>query len=253
MSIATLAKDIARPIYYGLLKSRIALGVRMSKIKDAKSIPIIINNRNRVTALRQLIDSLTTRGYYNLHIIDNDSTYPPLLSFYETCPHKIHRLGYNGGYLALWHSGLIRQFGGDFFVYTDADVVPIAECPEDFMALWLAELKQNSRVFKIGFSLKIDDLPAHYSHRQKVIDWEQQFYQQPVTASYYDALIDTTFALYKPGMLGGALVRLPAYRSAPPCQARHLPWYVDSAQPDEEERYYIEHAQTTTHWTSQGH
>lgn len=42
-----------------------------------KNIPIIINNFNRLTCLQRLIASLEVRGYHNIYIIDNNSTYPP--------------------------------------------------------------------------------------------------------------------------------------------------------------------------------
>ena len=50
---------------------------------DVKNIPIIINNRNRLTYMKMLISSLEKRGYNNIYIIDNDSTYPPLLDYYS--------------------------------------------------------------------------------------------------------------------------------------------------------------------------
>ena len=53
-------------------------------------VPIIINNRDRLTTLRNMINSLQNMGYKNLYIIDNESTYPPLLSYYKNdCPAKI--------------------------------------------------------------------------------------------------------------------------------------------------------------------
>ena len=36
---------------------------------DVKNIPIIINNRNRLTYMKMLISSLEKRGYNNIYII----------------------------------------------------------------------------------------------------------------------------------------------------------------------------------------
>ena len=60
-------------------------------LKDPQQVPIFINNYNRLTTLTQLIDALVSRGYTNITILDNQSTYPPLLDYYKTTPHKVHR------------------------------------------------------------------------------------------------------------------------------------------------------------------
>lgn len=221
-----------------------------SQIVDARDIPIIINNRNRVSSLALLISALETRGYQNIYIIDNDSTYPPLLEYYKSCPYKIFYLGYNAGYASLWHSGLIKQFHHDYFAYTDSDITPATECPADFLQFFLDRLRSERNLYKIGLSLRIDDLPDCFELKAQVIAWERQFYNKPVDPFFFEAVVDTTFALYKPGMVHGANSYLRTYRSARPYELLHLPWYVDSKHLDAEEAYYRAHAETLTHWTS---
>ena len=221
-----------------------------SKITDPKAIPIIINNRNRYTTLKQLIDSLEKRGYHNIYIIDNNSSYPPLLEYYKNIKHKIFFLHKNIGYLALWKSGVYKNFNKDFYVYTDSDVVPIEECPDDFMRLFHDALIHNSDVQKAGFSLKIDDLPDYYLHKQDVVQWEKRHFEKSVSNLFYEAPIDTTFALYRPGAKGRAS-QLRNFRSKYPYEARHMPWYVDTNKIEAEEKYYIENSNTSTHWTKQ--
>ena len=55
-----------------LLKQKFLLPLRKSygNGKDIKNIPIIINNRNRLTYMLQLIDWLKKNGYSNIYIID---------------------------------------------------------------------------------------------------------------------------------------------------------------------------------------
>ena len=60
-----------------------------------------------------------------------------------------------------------------------SDVIPIADCPDDFIDYFLKELKAHPFARKIGFSLRIDNLPDQYEHKQKVIDWEKQYYARP--------------------------------------------------------------------------
>lgn len=83
-------KDVIRANYFYLMER-----LCPSKISDAHDIPIIINNYNRLTMLKKLIDSLTSRGYTNIVILDNQSTYPPLLEWYAKCQFEVIRLPKN--------------------------------------------------------------------------------------------------------------------------------------------------------------
>lgn len=219
-------------------------------IQEGKEIPIIINNFNRISTLLQLIEALTSRGYSNIYILDNSSTYPPLLEYYESCPFTVLRLPKNLGFKALWKSPYRKRFCGDYYIYTDSDVVPVEDCPDDFIDYFLRELKRHPLARKIGFSLRIDNLPDTYEHKEKVIRKESLFYNRPAQGGLYRAPIDTTFALYRPrvGLSRSRFVE--AYRIAYPYQAEHLPWYSDSAHLSEEERYYLDHCTHVTEWSA---
>lgn len=52
--------------YYYFLREIIS----PSLIRDAKEIPIIINNFNRLTTLRLLTETLTACGYTNIYILE---------------------------------------------------------------------------------------------------------------------------------------------------------------------------------------
>ena len=224
-----------------------------SQINDYKQIPIIINNFNRLDSMKKLIESLEKRGYTNIFIIDNLSTYPPLLEYYKTCRYTVFRLDQNIGMTALWTSGIYKRFKNDFFVYTDSDVVPIEECPDDFLLFFLKTLKKYRLAQKVGFSLKIDDLPDYYAMKKDVIFWEKHFFDHKRDEFLYWAPIDTTFALYRPrGKRKHANYSIEMYRTAFPYMARHLPWYIDSEYPDEENRYYISQTLIKTSWSKKG-
>ena len=246
-------RNILRPIYYlaEALYSKMLEMVYPTKIKDYKKIPIIINNRNRLTFLSSLIDNLEKRGYENIYIIDNDSSYPPLLEYYKKINHKIFFLKENIGYLALWQTDLYKKFIRDYYVYTDPDVIPIDECPDDFLDFFRKCLQKHKFAKKVGFSLKIDDLPDHYKNKDSVISWESQFFKNKTDDGLYRAHIDTTFALYRPWAKGGSNDSHITYRTAYPFEARHMPWYVNSKELPEEELYYIEHAKQSTFWTKE--
>jgi len=255
MSISALPepiKKIVRPLYYFLFRVKIALYAKLyrSKISDGFSVPIIINNFNRVTYLRQLVESLESRGYHNIYIIDNASTYPPLLKFYDSCKYKVFRLKENFGFRAFWESGIYKNFLKDYYVYTDSDVVPCNECPNDFLDTFLKQMKKDNTIFKIGMGLKIDDLPECFANKGDVLEWEAQYHKNIYDAQFFEANVDTTFALYRPGLKQSANLYVKMLRSRAPIEAYHLPWYSDSKNLSEEDVYYIMHAKKSTHWTA---
>ncbi len=48
-----------------------------------RDVPIFINTRDRLGVMKKLIDWLLGAGYRKLIILDNDSTYPPLLEYFS--------------------------------------------------------------------------------------------------------------------------------------------------------------------------
>lgn len=221
---------------------------------DYKSIPVVINNFNRLSMLKKLIAGLEQRGYGNIHIIDNGSSYPPLLEWYATCGYTVYLLNRNVGHLSVWETGIYKQFAGTYFAYTDSDLELHPECPDDFMEHFVGLLKRHPRALKAGFSLCIDDIPDCFSNKKAVVEWEKQFWKHKVRGEQdaYWAPIDTTFAVYKPYFKGEVVDFTSRYiRSGFPYSARHLPWYVDSGNLVDEEKYYLSHIRTSTHWSEQ--
>ncbi len=207
-------------------------------------IPIIINNFNRLEYLQRLLNGLEKRNCKNIIILDNQSTYPPLLEFYKNTKHRVEFLDKNYGYRALWKSGMYQEFKYNFFVYTDSDLEIVDECPDNFMEFFRSILQAHKTCKKVGFSLKIDDLPDAYILKKDVIEWESQFYKKKVNDTLYRAQLDTTFAMYRPFSFKHTASHIPLmYRTAFPYQIKHLPWYVDSNNISEEEQYYMK----TTH------
>jgi hypothetical protein len=59
-------------------------------------------------------------------------------------------------------------------------------------------------------------------------------------------MIDTTFALYRPGAKGG--VTCSALRTGGQLLARHVPWYENPSHLLEETRYYLNSATSASSW-----
>jgi hypothetical protein len=209
-------------------------------------IPIFIISRDRLNPLSLLLNRLKGQ---DITIIDNASTYEPLLDFYKACNDcKIIRLKENHGYLAPWTQDLIPK--NTPYIVTDPDVIPVDHCPEDFIEFLYDVLLHHRDKLKIGLGLKIDDIPDSYKFKNEVLVWEGQFWHNPIGifmgVQLYQAPLDTTFAIYKPNTTHALT---PSLRTGEPYVARHTPWYSNSDHPTEEEIYYKEHAhKAITSW-----
>lgn len=216
----------------------------------AKSVPIFINVRDRLEPLAKLLEWLRKAGHHNIVLINVASTYPPLLRFLGSCPYRVVNLKRNLGPFALWLLPEFRKVVREqWFVYTDSDVVPAEDCPLDAVAYLHRLLQQFPLHLKAGLGLRLDDLPDCYRQKQKVIEWESGLYGRELMPGVFQADVDTTFALYRPH----APRTCPAIRTRGLYEARHTPWYADSANPDEEEVYYHSHAwPVARHWRLNG-
>lgn len=202
--------------------------------------PIFIVSRDRVTCLSALVQWLEAAGQERIFIVDNGSTYEPLLDYLASSPHNIIRQE-NEGHTGIWYNGVLEQHAGDeFFVVTDPDVVPTGECPLDAIDYFKSILDKYEGRTKAGFGLKLDDIPDSYRFKQDVIKYESEYLRwYGPEAGLFFAPIDTTFALYRPHSSPDISF---SCRTSAPYVARHLSWYIDSENPGDEEEYYIANA-----------
>lgn len=217
------------------------------KRTEPGSIPVIINNYNRLEWLLLQLRWLEKVGLKKIYIIDNASTYTSLLEFYKKTNYTVYKLDKNIGHEALWKTILFQRFRRNYYVYTDPDIIPIEECPANILQHFMFLLNKYPSMDKVGFGLKTDDLPDSYPLKEKVINWEKQFWQNEIEKNVYETIIDTTFALYRPGTMGGA--NLKALRTGYPFLARHMSWYVNPTCFNKEEEFYNNSANVSSSWT----
>ncbi|MFZ7107608.1 MAG: glycosyltransferase family 2 protein [Candidatus Pollutiaquabacter aromativorans] len=216
---------------------------------DYRDIPVIINSFNTLNYLERLVAWLESAGMRKIILLDNGSTYPPLLEYYHKTRHQVIYLRENLGHRALWKSRKLHYLLKSYYVYTDPDVVPDNLCPDDVVGYMYRQLHGQFAIDKLGLSLRIDDLPDHFERKQEVIRWESSYWQVRNSLGHYIAKVDTTFALYAPYATGGGECK--AWRTSPPYTARHLPWYEDSANPTTERIYYQQVMKAgISQWTS---
>ena len=71
---------------------------RIIETGDYNKIPIYIISYNRLDYIVQTINWLEERGYNNINIIDNNSTYEPLLEYLENVKYKKYMMKKNWGH-----------------------------------------------------------------------------------------------------------------------------------------------------------
>lgn len=169
-------------------------------------------------------------------ILDNASTYPPLLEWYKSVQGIIEvRMLKNEGHLAFWGIKMDEEVG-DYFVYTDSDL----ELPEDFPTDWkekMLDLLQKYDYNKVALAIRIDDLPDHYRYKRQVIRNEGRWWTETVEEGVYKADTDTTFALMR-NIHDNCFASLRVAKNGFSC--RHVPFYIDLNNLDPEEKYYLE-------------
>jgi len=205
-------------------------------------IPTIINNYNRLTTTKKLVEDLLRLGCTNIIILDNNSDYPPLLEWYDQTEKnnnkvRLHILDNNLGHKALWKSGLINHLKSyPYIIYTDSDIELNKRMPKNFIDI-LIKLSKEYKFDKIGLAIKIDNLPNNFVgeiiKQTEAIYWVNKLFNKRY--ELYQGMIDTTFALFNPNIP----FQYSALRIAGDFTCSHTPWYTDFDNISEEELYFI--------------
>jgi hypothetical protein len=212
--------------------------------------PIIINNRNRLTTTKNMVEHLLDLNKnQEIIILDNDSKYDPLIKWYKEVEDKIDiRYLKNEGHLAVWSTGIYKELG-DYFIYTDSDLELNPNMPDSYQ-IFMYNLMQKYEINKIALGIKINDLPDHYRYKNQVIRNEGRWWLEEVEPDIYKADTDTTFSLMR--NIGDNIYKsLRIAKNDFIC--KHIPFYIDLENLDEEEKYYIENIgeRVTTQYTKQ--
>ena len=185
----------------------------------AEQFPVYIPTRDRLAPLLELLAWLESVGQHEVYLVDNRSSYRPLLDYFERSPYHVIHVGHNLGHRSPFLTGVVQRSVNDrFFVVSDPDVVPDEGCPADALAHFRELLDEFPEADKVGFGLRIDDLPEHFDLRDDVVRWEEQFWQDEVKPGVFRAQIDTTFAMYRPLARRHEIGR--SLRTGPPYVAR---------------------------------
>ena len=216
-----------------------------------RPIPCFLTAFNLLSPLREMVAQLMRfRGLGPVVIVDNGSTYGPLLDWYkeaEQMGFDIVRLTTKATNHAVFTTPLFKKLTSpkeaDFFFVSDGDL-GIEELPGDAIVR-CAERLNGSSYMKVGFALRTHDLPncamTRYVKERESEHWKTRDTSQTGDI-WYVADIDTTAAVYRAGDVWRGYG--PALRGAGVLTARHVPWYMDPErydQLDEEWRYFADH------------
>lgn len=183
--------------------------VRQRGGEASKSVPIFIISWNQYTYLKDLVDQVLKYPDMSIHIIDNNSTYEPLVKYLteiEKNPSvKVLRQDTNHGHKVYEMPHILKyidELGVSKYVVTDPDLTLNTKMPADFIKR-LSELSDKYKKNKVGLALDITnniDLDRKLDDTDMTIaDNEKKWWLKPIdnTDGYelYDADVDTTFAL----------------------------------------------------------
>lgn len=193
-------------------------------------------------------------------ILDNDSTYQPLLDWYGTLPCTIERLTANYGNFVLWSSptaivghekpNFFEKYGcvGSQYILSDCDL-DLSGVPRETLLSTLHEgLNRHTWAVKCGLSLRIDDLPNTELAREAK-KWEGNNWTL-IDDLYIKAAVDTTFCLCTGVGEQNDFDR--CIRVNSPYSARHIGWYYSPQNPPpEDEMWYLKNiSKSHNHYSS---
>ena len=220
---------------------------------DVKKIPVIIISYNRLSHVRNMVNWMLEIRQQNIIILDNDSSYFPLLDWYKQIVQdkrvRVLKSDRNYGHRAIVNTELLKYLENSWFVYTDPDLIPFDSTPDDIIEKCY-QISEKYKCNKVGPSLDIENIPDYYPLKQAVIDHESNFWKEEnrTEEGDYWAPIDTTFALYRPGTT--EIHAENCIRLNSPYKLQHLGWYYNpNISSQEEDYYYNDIVPESTHWS----
>lgn len=208
-------------------------------------VPVIIPTFNNPTYLSGIIGQLSRRGLTNLIIVDNASTFPPMLDCLRrlSANYSVRRMADNAGPRRAWEDREFFDSLPNLFCVTDPDLRLNAALPRDFTDR-LFELTTKYEIGKVGFALDISDRAALRDEQftiggqsYQIWEWESQFWHEAVEPDVFRASLDTTFALYNKSYFT-VDAPLSALRVAGDYTCQHLPWLKAVTLPKDETDFY---------------
>lgn len=219
-------------------------------------IPLIIPNFNQ---LHYTVNLINWWNYYTANapvfIIDNASTYKPLLEFYrknhfknlKVVRCKENNCGNNLRQFLAWSS-----VDYPYYCISNPDIMPHPATPENFLELF-KHCIDAGKYHHVGFQLKIDDLPEYIDNIEVIREKEAPFRKNARNIIFkgkvykaFKAPIDLTFSMYYAGNGGWKWPHTPDWwnNSLRILEAYHFGWYIDPDTRIDDHIYYFSHCKS---------
>ena len=204
------------------------------------SIPVIINNCNLLSYPKAMVNSLSRfDNIGDIIIVDNSSTYEPLLDWYSTNPCTVIRTN-QSSHLTPWNIDLPSTLKSKYYVVTDPDL-DLSITPLNSLNYLVEKIKLHEEYDKIGLSLKNWNVPSDSPYHQFLKNWSSTTWNDNSLRDelLHSQQIDTTLAMYD-------INRNPRGNSCAtylPYSVNHIPWeftteYIKDLKNKNYEYYY---------------
>lgn len=187
-------------------------------------IPFFIIAYNQYTYVRDMVNQIVRLGGRNINVIDNASTFVPLLDYYDNeYKYNLIRMEKNYGHLVFEEKEVEAQMGSVYFI-TDPDLLFNRNLPYNYTQV-LYDISVEKEARKVGFAINIQGEQMRDEFKGGT-EWERQFWNNPEKSDLYPALemynapIDTTFTLVNRNFDG----RWRWIRVAGDFTCEHRPW-----------------------------
>lgn len=210
------------------------------------TIPIVIINYNSLTFLKSFVFQIHDLTDHII-ILDNCSTYPPLLEYYESLKDDenvkftIHRFSENFGHKVYYMKSELLP---SIYFLSDPDL-KLPDISREELQNNFLNVSERFNAHKVGCALDLDDCDRFIkgSYGQLFMSCETGYYKNKINndmgLELYTAPIDTTFCLVNQNISNDFHIRIGG-----DYKAKHLPWYQDYLKhniPMAELQYWAKH------------
>ena len=241
----------------------------LEKMKDNGNVellpentPIIIPTFNTVSYLKSMISQLEDRGWTNVIVFDNNSTYQPMIDYLNELTNNYHVVfsDKNLGPRVFTENKTICSLMPKYFIVTDPDLLFNENMPVTAINK-MKRIVDMYGVSKAGLAIDIDspEERGRFFNAHQVDLWERNYWSRPIEQypekdTLYAAPIDTTFCLYNrdkflleiDNVPGRMTCNTSAIRIAGRFTCRHMGWWAEQPLTEEEYEFY----KNTHTWSS---
>lgn len=210
-------------------------------------IPCLIISYNNVTFVKKICERIQENITDNIVILDNNSSFEPMIDFLNNCKFRTIRFNKNHGH-KVYELEEVKKDIGSIFLLTDPDI-EISKSVDGKIIEKMIELSELYKIRKIGLALEInsDEIREDIKYQDgktfwTIKEWERRYWTNRVAnqeLEMYWADVDTTFCLVN-NNYADKPNNWPYIRLAGEYTSKHIPWYKNWQQilmPGEYEAY----------------